>query len=148
MSEFRDYSFDDGFGAIRLRRCPECGDSGLCWCGYDEREEERAEEAALAAMPINDKVSDAPDSAAPIGSAWRQVSKDEFFTAIGPQNVTPSISSSSRWPYSSDYIDYITPMREVRGKSVGYLPEGSALEAKRYYLPNAAGQTPAARTGE
>jgi len=66
------------------------------------------------------------------GSAWLEVSKDEFFAAIGPQNVTPSIITG-KWPYSSDYV---TPMREVRGKSVGYLPEGPALEAKRYYLPN------------
>ena len=76
----------------------------------------------------------------PSGSAWREVSKDEFFAVIGPQNVTPTIING-KYPYSSDYI---TPYREVRGKSVGYLPEGSALEAKRYYLPNAffSGQGP------
>lgn len=67
-----------------------------------------------------------------LGPAWREVSKDDFFKAIGSQNVMPKIIAD-RWPYSSDYV---TPTRAVIGKSVGYLPEGSALAAKRYYLPN------------
>lgn len=66
------------------------------------------------------------------GSAWREVSKDEFYRVIGPQDVSPSIVSD-KWPYTSDFV---TPNRQVRGKCVGYLPEGSALASKKYYLPN------------
>ena len=78
MSEHRDYSFDDGFGAVRLRRCPECGGTGLCWCGYDEKEEERAEEAALAAMPINDKLTGGtPSGQAGIGSQNKEATDEQ-----------------------------------------------------------------------
>lgn len=65
-------------------------------------------------------------------NGWREVTKDEFYRVIGSQNVSASIVND-RWPYTSLFM---TPDRQVRGKSVGYLPEGSALEAKRYYLPN------------
>lgn len=67
-----------------------------------------------------------------LGSAWREVSKDEFYRVIGQQDVSASIVNS-KWPYT---MEFVTPDRKVRGKRVGYLPEGSALEAKKYYLPN------------
>lgn len=71
-------------------------------------------------------------SNAPTCSAWREVSKEEFFRVIGPQDVSPSIVSG-KWPYTSNFV---TRNRQVRGKCVGYLPEGSVFESKKYYLPN------------
>ena len=63
-------------------------------------------------------------------SAWREVSEAEFYRVIGPQNVHPS--PQGKWPYTSLFQ---TPNREVRGKTVGYLPEGSGLEETQYLLP-------------
>lgn len=60
----------------------------------------------------------------------REVSKDEFYRVMGPLNVTPSPTGA--WPYTSLFK---TPRGNVVGKSVGYIPEGSALSATRYYLP-------------
>lgn len=60
----------------------------------------------------------------------REVSKDDFYSAIGPQNVTPI--PVGPWPYTSLFK---TPSGEVRGKAVGFIPEGSALSSTRYYLP-------------
>lgn len=65
-------------------------------------------------------------------SAWREVSMDEFYRVIGPLNVVPFFVNN-KWPYTSVFV---TPDRQARGKIVGYLPEGSALLSKKYYLPN------------
>ena len=65
-------------------------------------------------------------------SAWREVSMDEFYKTVGPLNVNGNILPTP-WPYTTHVL---TPSGQVRGKIVGYLPEASALEAKRYYLPN------------
>jgi hypothetical protein len=70
---------------------------------------------------------------------WAEVSKDEFFQVIGPQNVHPQ--PVGVWPYSSLFK---TPLGEVRGKIVGYLPEDSGYPEDRYYLPGA----PAQKEGE
>jgi hypothetical protein len=61
---------------------------------------------------------------------WVETSKDEFYSIIGPLNVSPT--PMGKWPYTSLYK---TPGGEVRGKVVGYLPEGSALASKRYFVP-------------
>ena len=60
---------------------------------------------------------------------WREVSKDNFYRAMN-QNVHPQIIGN--FPYTSLFK---TPLGEVRGKVVGYFPEGSALAENRYYLP-------------
>lgn len=62
--------------------------------------------------------------------SWREVSKNEFFKVIGPQNVTPY--PEGNWPYTSHFK---TPSGIVRGKIVNFLPEGSALTQSRYLLP-------------
>lgn len=61
----------------------------------------------------------------------REVTKDQFYQSIGNQNVTP-YPQQGPWPYTSLFK---TPSGEVRGKVVGFVPEGAALEQKRYYLP-------------
>lgn len=61
---------------------------------------------------------------------WRLVTKDEFWAAIGNQNVTPR--PVGPWPYTSLFK---TPAGQVRGKIEDYLPEGSALTKSRYWLP-------------
>jgi hypothetical protein len=67
------------------------------------------------------------------GSAFSEVGKAAFYAAIGPQNVTASILPGPH-PYTTDFI---TPSREVRGRKVGYMPEGEGLAKHRYFLPNA-----------
>jgi hypothetical protein len=67
------------------------------------------------------------------GSAFVEVEKAAFYAAIGPQNVTVSIVPGP-YPYTSEFI---TPSREVRGRRVGYMPEGEGLAKHRYFLPNA-----------
>lgn len=49
----------------------------------------------------------------------RQVTKDEFFAVMGPQNVMPSIKTG--WPYTSDWE---LPNREVLGRSVIRIERG------------------------
>ena len=66
------------------------------------------------------------------GSAFVEVSKSDFYAAIGPQNVTVSIVPG---PYSYT-SEFITPAREVRGRKVGCMPEGEGLAKYRYFLPN------------
>lgn len=61
---------------------------------------------------------------------WVETSKDEFYRIIGPQNVSPD--PQGRWPYTSVYK---TPNGDVRGKVVGFIPDGTALASKRYYVP-------------
>jgi len=63
-----------------------------------------------------------------------EVTRDEFYREIGPQNVTASIVND-RWPYTSVFR---TPSREIRGMIVGFLPEGSASEQKCFLLPRKA----------
>lgn len=60
----------------------------------------------------------------------KEVTKDEFYRVIGPQNVTPYPTGD--WPYLSLFK---TPSGEVRGKTEAFIPEGQALEQKRYWLP-------------
>lgn len=61
---------------------------------------------------------------------WREVTKEEFFRVIGPQNVHPT--PEGKYPYTSIYK---TPSGRERGKSVGYIPEGKGLPEHRYLLP-------------
>ena len=67
------------------------------------------------------------------GSAFIEVSKAAFYAAIGPQNVTVSFVPGP-YPYTSEFI---TSGREVRGRKVGYMPDGEGLAKHRYFLPNA-----------
>ena len=64
-------------------------------------------------------------------TSWREVTKDEFFRAMGPQDVHPSIQG--RWPYTSNWN---TRAGKTIGKTEDYLPEGSALTKTRYWLPS------------
>ncbi len=66
---------------------------------------------------------------------WREVTKEEFFTAINGQDVSPY--PTGKWPYLSLFK---TRSGHVWGKIEGYLPEGSALEASRYWLPKTEGE--------
>ncbi len=61
---------------------------------------------------------------------WREVSTEEFYRVIGPQNVHPQ--SVGPYPYTSIFK---TPSGETKGKAVGYFPDGSAIVATRYLLP-------------
>ena len=60
---------------------------------------------------------------------WKEVTHDEFFRVIGPQDVTPV--AVGRWPYTSEWK---TRQLRVIGKTVDYLPEGEALTKTRYLL--------------
>jgi hypothetical protein len=65
-------------------------------------------------------------------TAFVEVDMESFYAAIGPQNVIPSFANGS-YPYTTEFI---TPLRElVRGRRVGYVPEGEALAKYRYFLP-------------
>lgn len=64
---------------------------------------------------------------------WREVTKEEFYTAIGGLDVTPY--PTGVWPYMSLWK---TRNGSVYGKAEGYLKEGSALESTRYWLPKTA----------
>ena len=63
--------------------------------------------------------------------SWHEVSQDEFYSAMGRQNVRPY--PIGNWPYTSLFK---TPQGAVLGKAVKYYPEGSALTKTRYMLPN------------
>ena len=65
-----------------------------------------------------------------MGEQMREVTMDEFYAVIGPQNVSPN--PTGPYPYTSLWR---TPSGEIRGKTVGYIPDGSALASKRFYLP-------------
>ena len=67
----------------------------------------------------------------------RQVSKEEFFKIVGPQNVHPQIQNSN-YPYTSLWkLQGSYASREVVvGKTVGVIPEGKALPITKYYLNN------------
>lgn len=60
----------------------------------------------------------------------REVTKDEFFKAMGPLDVTPC--PQGNWPYTSLFK---TRSGQVRGVIEKFLPEGSGLEQSRYLLP-------------
>lgn len=62
---------------------------------------------------------------------WKEVTKDEFYKAIGNQDVHPTIINS-RWPYTSHFK---TRAGRIVGAIESYLPEGSGLEKSRYLLP-------------
>ena len=71
---------------------------------------------------------------------FREVSRQEFYDAMGPQNVTPC--PRGNWPYSSDFRD---PMGETHGKKISIMVMEYSLEENgkvntRYYLPNARGE--------
>ena len=62
---------------------------------------------------------------------WKEVTRDEFFRVIGPQDVSPV--AVGRWPYTSEWK---TRNLRVIGKTVEYLPEGEGLTKTRYLLPD------------
>lgn len=62
--------------------------------------------------------------------SYREVTKDEFYKAIGNQDVSPTPVGS--WPYTSLFK---TRAGQVVGKVEQYLPEGSGLTNSRYWLP-------------
>jgi hypothetical protein len=63
-------------------------------------------------------------------NGWREVSKDEFFKAIGSQDVHPS--PVGPWPYTSLFK---TRSGDVRAKIVNTIPEGAGLPVSRFFLP-------------
>lgn len=65
---------------------------------------------------------------------WRQVTKEEFYAAIGHLDVNPSILPGP-YPYTSEFK--MRHSRAVVGIKVGYRPEGRALPVSAYYLPAA-----------
>lgn len=63
-------------------------------------------------------------------NGWREVSKEDFYAEIGPQNVSPT--ADGKWPYTSRFV---TPRGDVRGICEDYLTEGYGLTESRYFLP-------------
>jgi hypothetical protein len=61
----------------------------------------------------------------------REVTKDEFFNAIGPKNVHPT--PEGKYPYTSVFYD---PNRREHGRIVGELKDGTHTVVNRYYLPD------------
>ena len=62
---------------------------------------------------------------------FREVNKADFYKAIGPQNVTVTIVNGV-YQYT---LEFTTPAREVRGRKVGYIPNGEGLAKHQYFLP-------------
>lgn len=62
---------------------------------------------------------------------WREVTKEDFYSVIGPQNVHPRVEG--KFPYTSIFV---TPSGYERGKAIDYIPVGRALPETRYLLPN------------
>lgn len=60
-----------------------------------------------------------------------EVTAKAFYDRIGPLDVNPYIQPG-KYPYTSLWI--LRDWRTVIGKSVGFIPEGKALEETRYYL--------------
>ena len=54
----------------------------------------------------------------------KQVSKDDFYKAVGRLNVHPTIVNGT-WPYVSDWRFLDTPHRHPFGRSVGK-PDGTS----------------------
>ena len=65
----------------------------------------------------------------------RQVTREEFFEVVGPQNVRAQIQNSN-YPYTSLWKLHgsYTSNDKVLGKTVGVIPEGKALAITEYYL--------------
>lgn len=61
----------------------------------------------------------------------REVSCDEFYEAIGTQNVHPW--PTGLYPYKTLFR---TQSGEVRGVAEGYFVEGSGLARTRYWIPD------------
>ena len=61
-----------------------------------------------------------------------EVSMKEYYAAIGPRDVIGRITNST-WPYTTEHADRNS--RRLRGRIVGFIPEGSGLASHRYYLP-------------
>lgn len=59
---------------------------------------------------------------------WKEVSEDEFYAVIGPQNVHPRIVNGS-YPYTSVFM---TPSGQEKGKAIG----GEPGTERKYMLPN------------
>jgi len=81
------------------------------------------------ANPANQETEVALDDAT--CSAWREVTKAEFFKVVGPKDVMPSIQPGG-YPYTSIWL---TPQRQAVGKSIGRMEGG--VEKKSWHLPNA-----------
>ena len=61
---------------------------------------------------------------------WVEVTKAEYYERIGKLDVYGRFVNS-KYPYTTEHV---TTIGRVQGKIVGYIPEGTALEQKRYYL--------------
>lgn len=61
----------------------------------------------------------------------RQVSKADFFAAIGPMNVHPTIVTD-RYPYTSEWRLLDRPHAAPIGRTIGRIEAGEP--AKDYYL--------------
>lgn len=59
----------------------------------------------------------------------KRVSKEEFYSTVGPLNVHPC--PVGNYPYTSLFK---TPTREVKGKIVESLPEGKAIPVSEYFI--------------
>jgi hypothetical protein len=62
----------------------------------------------------------------------REVSKEEFYKAIGPQNVHPRVIGPH--PYTSSFV---TPNGTERGRAVDFMPRVNGKLQTKYLLPNA-----------
>lgn len=60
----------------------------------------------------------------------KQVTREEFFAAIGPQNVHPC--PVGPYPYTSVFK---TPAGHERGRIVETMQEGKAHPSAAYFLP-------------
>lgn len=68
-----------------------------------------------------------------LNTSWQEVTQEEFFRVIGPQDVSPRLVPG-RWPYTSLFK---TPRGEVRGKVVDMVEDietGGRL-VTTYFLP-------------
>lgn len=63
----------------------------------------------------------------------KQVTRQEFFAAVGQKNVHPSIRRTS-WPYTTDW-KLQAGIGAIVGKSEDRLIPGSALTETLYFLP-------------
>ena len=61
----------------------------------------------------------------------RGVSKEEFYKAIGTQNVSPRVIGT--WPYTSLFV---TPNGSERGRVVDFMPRVNGKPQTKYFLPN------------
>ena len=61
----------------------------------------------------------------------KEVTQKEFYDAIGPLNVHPHITNG-KWPYTADFL---TPTRQLRGRSVDTGKRTDYGHEKKYYLP-------------